>query len=74
MALVLAEAVVDLPAKIRSRMAEGAAIRELAADEVPAWLAQRLAGERVEAVFQSRWGAVACTAGGGRIVVRAPKI
>lgn len=61
-----------LPGKIRSRMAEGAAIQELAHHEVPAWFASRIAGLEVEAVFQSRHVAVACLAGGGRIVGRVP--
>jgi hypothetical protein len=60
-----------LAAMIRSRMAEGAAVREVPAEAMPAWLAAEVGGAAVETVFVSDCAAVALLADGRRVVRRA---
>jgi len=66
MSLMLAEA--TLTERIRSRMAEGAAIAELA--EAPAWLAAELADQPVRALFRSEYAHVAILEDGRTLVRR----
>lgn len=74
MSLTLAavEVELNLAAKIRTRMAEGASTWELAVEEMPSWLATAVGDATVEAVFVSGHAAVAILEGGRQVVRRAP--
>lgn len=62
-----------LVGKIRARISEGADVREIAAAEIPAWLAAEVGNETVAAVFESEFAAVAVLENGRTVVRRAPR-
>lgn len=75
MSLMLA-AVETKPAlvgKIRTRITEGANVREIASVEIPAWLAAQVGDEAVTTVFESDFAAVVVLENGRTIVRRAPR-
>ena len=74
MGLLLAAAEAELTTKIRNRIADGAAVREVAREEIPAWFTAKVEDvEAVEAVFTSEFAAVAVLTNGQAIVGRAPR-
>jgi hypothetical protein len=73
MSLMLVAAEAGLPAKIRNRMAEGAAVFEVTAADMPAWLSEAVGNATVEAAFVSAHAGVAVLAGGHTVARRAPR-
>jgi hypothetical protein len=73
MSLMLIHEAETLAAKIRTRMAEGAAVQEVAVVDMPAWLAAEVEGQAVAAAFISEHAGVAVLDGGRTVVRRAPK-
>lgn len=71
MSLMLAATEAGLAQRIRSRMAEGAPIRETAVNEMPDWLAAEVGDVAVQAMFQSEHAHVAILENGRTIVRRA---
>lgn len=70
MSLLLAATEAGLARRIRSRIAEGAPIRETVVDENPAWLASEVGDVTVKALFQSEHANVAILEDGRSIVRR----
>lgn len=73
MSLMLAatEVAANLTEKIRSRIAEGAPVWEVAVSDMPVWLAGEVGERPVQAVFQSEHAAVAVLQTGRAVVRRA---
>lgn len=67
--LIAADA--GLSAKIRNRMAEGAAVWEITAADLPAWLAAAVGDAAVDSAFVSAHAGVAVLASGKTVVCRA---
>lgn len=63
-----------LSAKIRSRVNEGAAVREIAVEQLPLWLAVAVGDEAVEAAFVSQHAGVVVLQNGRRVVRKAPSL
>jgi len=74
MSLTLVATESQLSAKIRSRVNEGAAVREIAVEELPLWLAVAVGDETVEAAFVSQYAGVAVLQNGRRVVRKAPNL
>jgi hypothetical protein len=70
---LVAAAVGGLTAQIRNRMAQGAAVWEVAAADMPSWLAAGVGAAAVEAAFLSERAGVAVLEGGRTVVRRAPQ-
>lgn len=73
MSLTLVAEGLQLGDKIRNRIAAGAAVCEVAADEMPVWLAAEVGNGAVVAAFVSEQCGVAVLEGGRTVVRRAPK-
>lgn len=74
MSLTLVAAESNLTAKIRTRVNEGAAVREIAVEQLPLWLAVAVGDETVESAFVSQHAGVAVLQNGRRVVRKAPKL
>ncbi len=63
----------DLVAKVRERIAAGAAVREIAVEDAPFWFVAELGDDaaRVQNVFRSEHALVAVLEGGRTVVRRA---
>jgi hypothetical protein len=71
MSLMLAATEAGLAQRIRSRIAEGASIREHEVDAIPAWLATEVGDAAVKALFESAHAYVAILEDGRTVVRRA---
>lgn len=69
MSLTLAATDASLAQRIRSRVADGAAVRETT--EMPAWLAAEIGDAAVQALFESEHAHVAILEDGRTVVRRA---
>lgn len=69
MSPIMAATEAGLAQRIRTRIADGAPVRETGVDEIPAWFAAEIGESGVKAMFQSEHAAVAVLEN-GRTVVR----
>ncbi|HYG57339.1 MAG TPA: hypothetical protein VD902_04670 [Symbiobacteriaceae bacterium] len=73
MILTMVAAESPLTAKIRNRVSEGAAVREIAVEELPLWLSVAVGDEAVEAAFVSQAAGVVVLKNGTRVIRKAPR-
>lgn len=71
MSLMLAATEAGLAQRIRSRIAEGASVRETPVNEIPAWLVTEIGDVAVTAAFRSEHAHVAILENGRTVVRRA---
>lgn len=71
MSLMMAATEVGLAQRIRSRIAEGAPVRETVVEEIPSWLQTEIGDTVVAAMFQSEHAHVAILENGRTLVRRA---
>jgi hypothetical protein len=71
MSLMMAATEAGLAQRIRSRIAEGAPVRETAPDELPSWLVTEIGDVAVTAIFTSEHAHVVVLKDGRTLVRRA---